>query len=64
MDHVTPDEMMRLCALQAVRIEKLQEHNRNLSVQIEANNQQIIKLVEDKNAVVQELEEMRCKMAG
>lgn len=59
MEPVTQEEMVRTCALQAVRIEKLQDQNRNLVAVLEANNQQIIVLVEEKNELVRDLEEAR-----
>lgn len=57
MEPVTQEEMVRTCALQAVRIEKLQDQNRNLVAVLEANNQQLITLVEEKNELVRKLNE-------
>lgn len=55
MEPITQEEMVRTCALQAVRIEKLQDQIRNLGVLLDANNQQIIALVEEKNALQRQL---------
>ena len=61
MEGITTEEMVRTCAIQAVRIEKQADQIRNLSAILEANNQQIIALVEEKNKLVQELEAEKAK---
>lgn len=59
MEPVTNDDVVRTCAIQAVRIERLVEQNKNLAAILEANNQQIIKLVEEKNEMQQRIEKLQ-----